>query len=184
MPDISFKFDRNYTLLDNHHLNFSNLLIDIFQEITGDHQLIIQIDDLQWIDSTSLTPILLATSYISKNLLIISTTRQHLIEDEPLINQLYKEKGIPTPRLKKSFKHLNIHLIELNGIKEEGIIDQVEALLSYTTSEAKSVAGILKKKTEGNPLHIQQQLVSFKEKNILWFDTQKNEWTWQLSELE
>ena len=31
---------------------------------------------------------------------------------------------------------------------------------------------------------MQQLLVSFKDKNLLWFDHQEKEWVWRLSEIE
>ena len=72
----------------------------------------------------------------------------------------------------------------MSGLNEEDIVDKIEDLLLCNTTEAKSFSKVLKSKTEGNPLYIQQLLVSFKERNLLWFDTTKNEWIWKLSEIE
>ena len=184
MPTMKSGSKEKDEFTDHQHLNFSNLLIELFQKITNHHKLILQLDDLQWIDTTSLTPILLATSYISTNLIVLATSRFSFENSTPIINQIFYKKGIPTPKLKRTFKNLNIHLVELSGLNEEDIVDKIEDLLLYNTTEAKSFSKVLKSKTEGNPLYIQQLLVSFKERNLLWFDTTKNEWIWKLSEIE
>ena len=59
-------------------LNLTNLLIDFFQIITEKNTLIIQVDDIQWLNSASKTSLMMATSYISKNLITIATSRKRI----------------------------------------------------------------------------------------------------------
>ena len=170
LPNITANQEINTLEQHKTNLNLSNLLIDYLQEIVKYHKVIIQLEDLQWISETTLSAILLATSYIQGDLTIISTTRQSIQKTLPVLEQLYLHLTPPSEKLIHSFNNISTQIVELGGLNVDDVSEQMGDLLSCDENNARKLATALINKTGGNPLYIQQLLVSFKDRSVLWHD--------------
>ena len=184
LPNITANQEINTLEQHKTNLNLSNLLIDYLQEIVKYHKVIIQLEDLQWISETTLSAILLATSYIQGDLTIISTTRQSIQKTLPVLEQLYLHLTPPSEKLIHSFNNISTQIVELGGLNVDDVSEQMGDLLSCDENNARKLATALINKTGGKPLYIQQLLVSFKDRSVLWHDPISKSWSWKLSEIE
>ena len=64
---------KDYTV---NEADLSDITINLFRIITNYVKIIIVIDDLQWIDSGSLKPIISTAGFIKNNLIIMGTSRK------------------------------------------------------------------------------------------------------------
>ncbi|RUT06487.1 serine/threonine protein kinase [Dulcicalothrix desertica PCC 7102] len=140
------------------------------------HPLVIFLDDLQWADLASLKLIeLLITNADSQYLLIISAYRDNEVDaTHPLMQTLEQIQ-------KEGAKINNILLQPL----EIGYINQlVTDTLNCSTEKSKPLAELIKNKTQGNAFFLTQLLQSLHQENFLSFDYQKNEWQWDIKEIQ
>ncbi len=170
------KSNQNYS-------DLSNITIDLITIFSKYCKIILYIDDIQWIDNASLNPVIATAGFIENNLIIIGTSRKKFNKKQSLINYFYESNQKPPETIINAFNSIKTNIIALPGLKKEEIKEQVEDLLLCNDEESEKLSMVLLNKTEGNPLYIQQLLVSFKERNLMWFDNKKNEWIWKLSEM-
>jgi len=151
-----------------------------FQNFIGvftgsDRPLVIFLDDLQWADMSSLELLQNIMSDQKKNLLIIGAYRDNeVIISHPLITAI--------DELEKSGIHISkIKLLPLQ-------LPQVCQLISETfycnIETAKPLAGIVQKKTRGNPFFIYELLKSLYDDQQIDFDHHSGTWKWSLQKIE
>ena len=153
--------------------NIGSIFIDIFSSILKKYKIILLIDDIQWMDTTSLIPIISAMGYLKNNLTIIATSRENFETNDSLINYFFKNNQKPPDTILNAFNQIKTIIVPLKGLNKIEIAEQIEDLLLCNMDDAEKLSNVLYHKTEGNPLYIQQLLVSFKERNLIWFDNKK-----------
>ncbi|WP_316367262.1 EAL domain-containing protein [Candidatus Thiodiazotropha sp. CDECU1] len=145
-------------------------LIEVFAR--PEHPLVLLLDDLQWLDNASLQLLehLLTQSGL-KHLLVLGAYRDN-------------EVGQTHP-LRRTVQVLNNREVRLSEIILKPLaIDHVCRLIVDTihTDEERvlPLADLVLKKTGGNPFFVNQFLTSMAEENLLAFDSEAKEWTWNL----
>lgn len=153
----------------------------IFMKFIGaiaqkEHPVIIFLDDLQWIDypSLNLLEMILSNSDIQYLHLIGAYRDNEVSEDHPLQQALIRTK-------KNGHSLESIHLENLT-------IDDIYLLLSETFQipirSVKKLGDLIYSKTEGNAFFTHQFLHSMRQKDLITFDTRKNEWQWDQEGIE
>ena len=136
LPNLNLPPNNKKTKSIN-NISFANLLINYFQDLTKNIDLVIQVDDMQWLDETTLSSLLLSISFIQNKFTIITTTRASLYTNSDLLDQLFKDKNPPSEKLKSSFANIETHLFGLNGLCENEVKDQLIDLLSCKLIDSK-----------------------------------------------
>ncbi|WP_375504868.1 AAA family ATPase [uncultured Nostoc sp.] len=152
-----------------------------FQRFVGvfskkEHPLVLFLDDLQWADLASLKLIeLLITDSNSQYLLIIGAYRDNEVDaTHPLIQTL--------EQIKKEGARINN--ISLQPLEIEYINQLISDTLNCSTEKSKSLGELVTNKTQGNPFLLTQLLQYLYKENLLSFDYQKNDWQWNIKEIE
>lgn len=141
-----------------------------------EHPLVIFLDDLQWADLASLKLIdLLITDSDSEYLLIIGTYRDNEVDStHPLmqtLEQIEKEDA-------------KVNNISLQPLKIEYINQLIANTLNCSIEKSKSLAELVTYKTQGNPFFLTQFLQYLYRENMLSFAYYKNDWQWNIKEIE
>ncbi|MDJ0715311.1 MAG: AAA family ATPase [Prochloraceae cyanobacterium] len=153
---------------------FFQRFISVFTK--KEHPLVIFLDDLQWADLASLKLIeLLITDADSEYLLIIGAYRDNEVDAiHPLMQTV--------EQIKKENSRINNISLQPLGIK---YINQLIAdTLNCSTTKSKSIANLVNNKTQGNPFFLIQLLQFLYKKNLLSFNNNKNDWHWNIEEIE
>ncbi len=143
---------------------------------TEDHPLVIFIDDLQWADYSSIKLIeALINDYETKNMVLIGAYRDNEVEQtHPLIIAL------------KNYTDNGNKLVSINLLPLE--IDAVKSILSdslYTDKDSVAeLSEVIINKTGGNPFFINQFLVSLYEEGLIYYNTIKNNWDWDINKIQ
>ncbi|WP_413207462.1 AAA family ATPase [Rhodospirillum sp. A1_3_36] len=143
-----------------------------------EHSLLLFLDDLQWADSASLKLIRrLMAGQGEHHLLIIGAYRDNEVSpSHPLvlaIEDIQKNKRVET--------------IFLKPLKESGTRDLVADTVGRTDEAVDELAGLIFRKTKGNPFFINRLLSTIYDQGLLWFDGEKRCWSWdarKISEMQ
>lgn len=142
---------------------------------TKEHPLAIFLDDLQWVDTSSLELLqLLLTSDESRYFLIIGAYRNNEIDDlHPLTLSL--------EFLRKNAALVNkLTLLPLN-------IQHVTQLLADTLKQnvtaVSELASICMEKTQGNPFFLSQFLLRLYQEELIEFNHQQGRWYWKIEQV-
>jgi diguanylate cyclase (GGDEF)-like protein/PAS domain S-box-containing protein len=156
-PNISSK--------DSQHLSHHLLKRFTFALATKEHPLVLFLDNLQWADPATLRLLPLLLSDIGKHpIVMIGAYRQdELGANHPLVNLV---DGIALQK------------IVLENLSRDEMCKLIGDSLSLDSEQAQSLTYRIVKKTGGNPTSTLQFLVSLQENGQLWFDTTKNQWSW------
>ncbi|WOD38392.1 AAA family ATPase [Nodosilinea sp. E11] len=141
-----------------------------------EHPLVIFLDDLQWADLPSLTLIeLLAINPESQYLLLLGAYRDHEVSlAHPLISTLERIQAASVPVRKLVLRPLGI----------EHVTQLVASTLHTSETEARPLAQLVFKKTQGNPFFLTQLLKSLYQDRLLWFDFDQGGWQWDMAVLQ
>ncbi|MDZ8188808.1 MAG: AAA family ATPase [Nostoc sp. ChiSLP02] len=141
-----------------------------------EHPLIIFLDDLQWADLASLKLIeLLITDADSQYILIIGAYRDNEVDaTHPLIQTL--------EQIKKEDARVNNILLQ--PLKIEYINQLITDSLNCSLKKSKPLADLVSNKTQGNPFFLIQLLQSLYREKLFLFDYHKNNWQWNIKEIE
>ena len=155
---------------------FKYLLRTFVQLISkADHPLVIFLDDLQWIDNSSLDLIkTLALDNEIDYLFFIGAYRSNEVDD--------------THPLKITLAELE----EKDGVQREHIIVQnleksdLASMLkdSFGRDEVTDLCELIHQKTKGNPFFIVQFLENLEEKELVKFDFTAEDWIWDISKIK
>ncbi|WP_375770489.1 AAA family ATPase [Archangium gephyra] len=143
---------------------------------SGEHRLVLFLDDLQWADPASLKLIQeLMRSPWGGHLLLIGAYRDNEVAAaHPLRLALEEVRKGPA-------------VVEEVSLAPLGLAD-VRALLSDTLhvqdgEELGALAALAYEKTQGNPFFLNQFLTSLYSRKLLNFDADRGRWTWELEQI-
>ncbi|RMH69157.1 MAG: hypothetical protein D6675_13615 [Gemmatimonadetes bacterium] len=157
--------DSLYQRLDP-KLRYENTLYafrEVFRALSESQPLILEVEDLHWIDEDSLK----AFQIITRGL-----------KDRPalvLVVSRYRDDG-SKPRLETKTKWVEI---DLNTLSDDGILEIAEERLQGTVSG--KLYEVLKLRTQGNPFFIEQTVLYFQDSEII---RQDENGTWDIVKSE
>lgn len=142
----------------------------------ADHPLVLFLDDLQWADLSSLRLLeLIVTNPENQYLLVIGAYRDHEVNlSHPLKHIL--ERIQQTGAIVRRMILQPLEITQVNQL--------VADTLHTTTTNTKSLADLVFKKTQGNPFFLTQLLKSLDQDKLLWFDFDQGSWQWDIDVLQ
>ena len=154
-----------------------NLVLNNFIQVFASPQkpLIIFIDDLQWVDSTTCQWIESQFIYNQlDNILLIGAYRDNEVNpSHPLM--IMKDHLIEND--------VNINTLELEALTTESISFLIADSLNFKKENCDEVAEIVFQKTHGNPFFTRQLLLSLYENEAINFDSQEQSWSFDLDRI-
>ena len=152
---------------------FSYVLVKFIKAICSvGFPLILILEDLQWIDSSScdIMTALIKDSAHLKNLILIGTYRENEVGNNHKLKSVLKlceQKGT------------KLTMINLKNLDEWVINDILLDSLSCSSSfELFPLTALLLKKTNGNPFYMNQVLQSYYEEGLIYFCSDTCRWKW------
>lgn len=138
--------------------------------------LVIFIDDLQWIDASSLSLLeAIAPAIADSYLLMIGAYRSNEVSDShPLI--------ISMPEIRQNCQ--NTLNIELKELPRTILIDMLDDIIDIPKEETECLSHLLIKKTRGNPLIFKTLLATLYNQDSIYFDYQQKKWCWDQGAIE
>jgi predicted ATPase/signal transduction histidine kinase len=153
----------------------------VFQRFVGvfarrEHPLLIFIDDLQWLDPATLALIeQLATHPDTGHLLLIGAYRDNEVDaDHALVRTVAAVREAGTP----------VQEIALGPISLSDVTQLVADALRCRPTRARRLAGLIYRKTGGNPFFAIQFLTNLVEEGLIGLDPRMREWTWDLEGID
>lgn len=134
-----------------------------------EHPLIVFLDDLQWVDAATLDVLhALLTNADIQYLLVIGAYRENEVDDSHLLTWALS-------RLKSARAHVSrMSLGPLAPADLEAFLcDTLHRAADYTGP----IAGLIQKKTDGNPFFVIQFLKTLQEEGLLVFDREHAGWS-------
>lgn len=158
-----------------------NRFIYVFQNFIRalaeqDHPLVIFLDDLQWADLPSLNLIeTLLTSPDCHYLFIIGAYRDNEVgQAHPLMTLI--------ENLKK--RNFSCKTITIQPLKIEHVNDLIADTLYQDKRFVQPLVEICYEKTQGNPFFLLQLLETLYKEQLIEFDEENNQWTWDLIKIQ
>lgn len=141
----------------------------------AEHPLVIFLDDLQWIDSPSLTLLeVLLLDTTSRYILIIGSYRDNeATAGHPLL--------ITIQALQKA--KVKIEQIKLNPLNENDVKQLVMDTFSCSERQVQSFVNLLLEKTQGNPFFINEFLRTLYQEHLITFSYSDSHWQWDLDKI-
>jgi len=140
---------------------------------TPEHPLVIFIDDMQWIDISTLKLLeQIITEHENKALLLIGAYRDNeVLPTHPLMISLEKIKN----------SHASIQQINLQPLLFEHLNQMIAESLHDSLKNVVQLTKLVFHKTQGNPFFVKQFLQTLYEENLLYFEPQtfKNKSYWK-----
>jgi predicted ATPase/signal transduction histidine kinase len=148
--------------------------VSIFARV--EHPLVIFIDDLQWLDPATLALIeQLATHPEGAHLLLIGAYRDNEVNADhmlPRVMAAIKEAGTP------------VEEVALGPISLADVTQLVADALRCPPTKARRLAGLIYRKTGGNPFFAVQFLTNLAEEGLIRLDPKSHLWTWHLEGID
>lgn len=137
---------------------------------TGEHPLVLFLDDLQWADAATLEVVeLFATSEEITHLLLIGAYRDNEVDEtHPLI--------VMRRRLEK--RDAPVTTITLGPVPPSGIRQFLADFMRSDADEAGTLAEICQEKTAGNPFFLVQFLRSLRDQGLIVFSKERGRREW------
>ncbi len=135
------------------------------------HPLVLFLDDLQWADEPSLNLIeQLVTDTSLPHLVLIGAYRSNEISSgHPLLAMLVNVHGTGI-----------VHHIPLEPLSLEAITELLMESLHQSPQAVAPLAGVVMRKTAGNPRFIHEFLHTLYDQDLIQFDFECLQWTWDL----
>ena len=156
---------------------FTAVLLDfisVFCEKT--HPLVIFLDDLQWVDADTLKLVeRIAQDPEKKPLLFLGAYRDNKVDAGHRLTaaiEVIKKTGQPLQR------------IPLKPLNPEDISQLLVHTCHCRPEEAKPLAELLMRKTDGNPFFVSQFLTVLSEKEVIRYSPEEKRWIWELAAIE
>ena len=158
---------------------FGLSFIKFLQAISkNEHPLVLFFDDAQWIDNSSLDLLKnLLSSNLTNYISVIIAYRTKDVDENHQINQL-------TTHLSTNNSNCNLTNLLIEPIAIE---DTVELIKDTIFKDFKEIYGLSKSvhlKTKGNPFYIKQFLKNLYKQSKIYFDYEKNSWSWDIKKIE
>jgi len=155
---------------------FNYIFTSFIQAISQkENPLIIFVDDLQWIDNTSIKIIeLLMESNETKNLTIICTYRKKEkninISFLNLLEDLYKKQELAT-------------FVDIENLDKNEVSILIKENLKYYSKDIDKFIDLVFEKTQGNPFFVNQFLSSLYDEKLLFFSQEEKIWNWNYEKI-
>ncbi|MEM7128320.1 MAG: AAA family ATPase [Chloroflexota bacterium] len=157
--------------------NRFNTVFQQFIRIIGqpEHPLVLLLDDLQWIDSASLSLLnILVTDRKNAHFLLIGAYRDNEVSlSHPLTVVLEELEA----------NRAQITRITLSNLDFSHVHMLVADSLSVSMSDAEELARLIFDKTHGNAFFTRAFLHMLYDEELLVFDMSKRQWVWELKEI-
>ncbi|WP_338759821.1 AAA family ATPase [Bernardetia sp. ABR2-2B] len=154
---------------------FNVLMINFLSTIaTEENPLVCFLDDWQWADFSSVDLLLLINTTKIPYLLLINAYRSNEIE---VLSPFGKSK---TDIVSDS----STEVIELKELPKSVINTMLMDSFGKQKEEVKQLAEIIYQKTKGNPFFTNQFIETIYREKLLFFDYDKETWTWKESDIE
>jgi PAS domain S-box-containing protein len=143
---------------------------------TGEHPLVVFLDDLQWIDAASLNLLqtIMSGDGVS-NMLVIGAYRDNEVDvSHPLV--------VTLEALRK--QGARIDQLMLESISEQTVNELIADTLHHEPSETPPLAHLIYSKTGGNPFFLFQTLTTLTQSQAIAFDIEGRCWKWKMSALK
>ena len=149
----------------------------VFQNFVGaiarkEHPLVIFLDDLQWVDSATLSllgPFLTSTDV--QHLFLIGAYRDNEVDAaHPLARALGSVEA----------EGVRLHRMSLRPLDLPDLISLISDTLHCGLSEAEPLARLVSEKTSGNPFFVIQFLKALWREKVIEFDYDKGHWTFHM----
>ena len=139
-----------------------------------EHPLVLFLDDLQWIDSSSLSWLtMILSDQKTRHIMFIGSFRENEVhESSPFLTEL---KGIGS---------LTINRIVLRPLGLAHLNEMIRDSLHCTLEESFPLSKLIMEKTSGNPFFTEQFLKSLINDKLLTLDPMKGHWTWDLAKIK
>ncbi|NOU87365.1 AAA family ATPase [Paenibacillus sp. LMG 31460] len=152
---------------------FGNLIKVFADEL---HPLVIGLEDLQWADSASLQLIQDLWNHASlKHVLIIGTYRDDELDVRHAFRKLVFEQS--------DSLDIGSHFMNIHALGHSDVVRYVADMLHDDLSEIKPLAEVLYRQTAGNPFYLTQMLQTYYDQGLLFFNSDKLSWNWQIEEI-
>jgi len=137
-----------------------------------EHPLVVFLDDLQWIDSSSLSLIeLFGSMKVGSAILFVGAYRSNEVsESHPLTISLGEMKS----------KGTNIAELALEPLKQVAVKEFMADMLLQDPSNVADLSSLVFKKTEGNPLFFRTFLSALHDSSHINFNHDSNAWEWDI----
>ena len=178
VPDIELMFNARQKINSRSKQSpppaeLENRVANAFQKIltgSNDHPILLFLDDLQWVDGGSLNLLKSLLNQRDKHsLLLLAAYRDDELEaTHPLSLEL--------PVLKQAKQCISLKLPPLTVEHTRQLLADV---FHHDGSEPIALAGWLHRKTRGNPFFIRQYLQQLHKNRWIYFDREKQCWSWQ-----
>jgi len=132
--------------------------------------LVLFVDNLQWIDHASIDlfePII-ADRQIPYLMLVVAWRTKELAENNSI--------RMTVSKIAQS--HPELEILQLGNLKPEQVTALLADTLFRSETEVKDLGHLIHSKTQGNPLNVHEFLVNLDELELIKFDRQHREWTW------
>ena len=152
---------------DNVFLNF----IKVF--CRPEHPFVLFLDNLQWVDQSSLT---ILTRLVNKEktkylFLILSIRNQNL-------SALH-----PTCQFLDQISSKNIHYLEVPALDRDQLCELLVDAFHRTREQTMGLARVIMTKTQGNPFFTEQFLESLIADRLVWFEPAIAGWEWDIDRI-
>jgi PAS domain S-box-containing protein len=140
-----------------------------------EHPLVLFLDDLQWLDLATLDLLedLLTRSDLRYLLLIGAFRHNEVDATHPLAQKLevIRRAGVP------------VHEISLVPLARDSVERFTADTLRCEPARVAPLAQLMHEKTDGNPFFLIQFLYALAEEDLLKFDHEKTQWSWDLGHI-
>ncbi len=156
---------------------FSLIFQAFIKALSGpNHPLMIFLDDLQWADPALLHLLtkIVTNSQITHLLLVGAYRYNEISANHPLASEIQALQ----------ISSASFHLIQIEPLSVDQIAGFLADLLQHDTQEVKPFAEVIVRKTAGNPFFIKRLLRFFQKSGLLFFNTSRNRWTWNIEKIE
>ncbi|KAL9187062.1 hypothetical protein ACHAXT_010782 [Thalassiosira profunda] len=152
---------------------------------TPEHPLFLWIDDMQWIDESSmelLSSLLTDTDHLgneddgSQCLLLVGSFRDNEVDGSHILSK-YRQKF-------EDSELVNVRSLQLDAITRQDVGLFVSEALRLPTRRTRSLSDALYSKTLGNPLHLKVKLKSLVDDKILRWSLGDKRWTWDIEAMK
>lgn len=140
-----------------------------------DHPLVVFIDDLQWIDSGSLTLFeYILTDESLSHILLMGAYRDNEVNEHHPLQFFFNQIGA---------KQRNLKFLPLKPLTPENFAALFRDSFGREEAAVKSFAQLIHKRTEGNPFFCKQVIGTLYQKKLLYFDYEQRRWNWNLENI-
>ncbi|WP_299491643.1 hybrid sensor histidine kinase/response regulator [Acaryochloris sp. IP29b_bin.137] len=159
-------------------LNRFNFVFQQFFQVfpSIDHPLVLFLDDLQWIDSASLT--------FLKNLLEEAKTGYLLLLGAYRDNEVLDAHPLKQTLKQIESTHLFSNKLHLTALKLRDLNVWVADTLASTPEQTHTLTEHLFHKTKGNPFFCRQFLQTLRQEDLIRFDKSHRVWEWDITQIQ